>query len=58
MDKIDALPRPTATETADVGRVRFGAGFRLPMPVPAEVADTGRVRLGAGFRLPADRAAA
>jgi hypothetical protein len=58
MDKIDLLPKPVITETADAGRVRLGAGFRLPAPVPAEIADTGRIRLGAGFRLPADRTAA
>ncbi len=58
MDKIQALPQPSATETTDTGRVCLGAGYRLPAPVPAEVADTGRIRLGAGYRLPTDRRAA
>ena len=47
-------------ETADHGRIRFGAGFRLAATRPAmlppakaepEVADEGRIRFGAGFRL-------
>lgn len=57
MDKIETLPLPIVAATADTGRIRLGAGYRLPAPVPAEVADTGRIRLGAGYRLPADRSA-
>ena len=55
MNEPTCPPQPVATEIADAGRVRLGAGYRLPAPVPAEVTDTGRIRLGAGYRLPAER---
>ncbi len=47
---------PAPTNTADTGRIRFGAGCRLPRPDAAPaLADTGRIRFGAGCRIPAGR---
>ena len=37
-----------AVQTADAGKIRLGAGFRLPVTT----ADAGKIGLGAGFRLP------
>lgn len=46
------LPAPVpAIETTDLGRVVFGAGYRLPA-LPADTADSGRITFGAGYRLP------
>ncbi len=46
-----SVPVPTLRlETADAGRIRLGAGFKMPPAHPAAVADAGKIRLGAGFK--------
>ncbi len=54
---IDSIKsNPASANTADTGRIRFGAGCRLPRPdATAALADTGRIRFGAGCRIPAVR---
>jgi hypothetical protein len=42
----------TIPSTADAGKIRLGAGYRLP----ATTADAGKIRLGAGYRLPVHNA--
>ena len=43
-----AKANTAAVKTADAGKIRLGAGFRLPVTT----ADAGKIGLGAGFRLP------
>jgi len=54
-------PETRASDTADAGRIRLGAGLRRPAASrddAAAVADSGRIRLGAGLRRAARRAVA
>ena len=39
-----------AASTADSGKIRVGAGYKL-LPASAAVKDTGRVGIGAGYKL-------
>lgn len=67
---MSASPAPNASdvrasETADAGKIRLGAGLRRPpasrdgaATTTATVADSGRIRLGAGLRRTARSAAA